>query len=526
MPYRQTGEFSKLVLDYIDQDPALVSFFSFPPTLQGIQKAIEKRGKTPANRKVLVEQLKKQYGSVNAAELVKKNIEALLSENTFTITTAHQNNLLTGPLYFIYKIIHTIRVAEQLNAAFPKEHFVPVFYLGTEDADLEELNHIWLNEEKLEWKTDQRGAVGRMTIDKQLSILIDRISGQLSVQTYGPEIIQLLRNCYKEGSNIQQATFEFVNSLFSEYGLIIIMPDNSELKKLFSAIIEDELVNQVSGKIVGTTLNKLEELGYKAQAHPREINLFYITDGMRERIVQEKDEFSVRNSDIKFTRKELIKELRDHPERFSPNVILRGLYQEMILPNIAFIGGGGELSYWLQFKDLFEHYKISFPVLLLRNSFLVIGKRLQEMITKLGFTGEDFFQSEQDLMTKFVLKSNGKNIQLNGGLSETEKLYGDLKKQATSVDSSLEKYVDALKVRTLNRLKELEKKMLRAEKRKFTDQQKQIHTIKSKLFPGGELQERQENLLYYYAKWGREFIQQVYQHSLSLEQEFTIIQEK
>jgi uncharacterized protein YllA (UPF0747 family) len=129
-------------------------------------------------------------------------------------------------------------------------------------------------------------------------------------------------------------------------------------------------------------------------------------------------------------------------------------------------------------------------------------------------------------MTKFVLKSNGKNIQLNGGLSETEKLYGDLKKQATSVDSSLEKYVDALKVRTLNRLKELEKKMLRAEKRKFTDQQKQIHTIKSKLFPGGELQERQENLLYYYAKWGREFIQQVYQHSLSLEQEFTIIQEK
>ncbi|MEK6846341.1 MAG: bacillithiol biosynthesis BshC, partial [Nanoarchaeota archaeon] len=273
--------------------------------------------------------------------------------------------------------------------------------------------------------------------------------------------------------------------------------------------------------------------GYKVQANPREINLFYLKDDRRDRVTSLGTKYSVLSTKTEFTKEQLLKELADYPEHFSPNVILRGLYQETILPNIAFIGGGGETAYWLQLKDLFEHYKIPFPVLVLRNSFLIVEKKWQERIAHLGFTVEDFFLPEQELMNKLVAKESKHSTKLNlpdrqagGSLTELEQMYESFKKQAAAVDSSLEKHVSALKQQTVYRLQELEKKMLRAEKRKFADQQRQIHAIKEHLFPGEGLQERRENLSYYYAKWGREFIQQLCQHSLGLEQEFVIICEK
>jgi len=270
----------------------------------------------------------------------------------------------------------------------------------------------------------------------------------------------------------------------------------------------------------------LQGAGYKAQANPREINLFYLKNDLRGRIENIKGKFTIHDSRFTFSEDEMLKELKEHPERFSPNVILRGLYQETILPNIAFIGGAGETAYWLQLKDLFDHYKIPFPVLVLRNSFLIVEKKWQEKIAHLGFTVEDFFLPEQELLNKLVIKESKNETKLNGSLTELEQLYETFKKQAGKVDSTLEQHVDALKLRTVYRLQELEKKMLRAEKRKFTDQRRQIHTIKEHLFPGNGLQERYKNLSYYYAKWGKEFIQQLYQQSPGLEQEFVMVREK
>lgn len=533
LPYRQTRAFSKIALDYIDQAAALKPFFTHPPTLQGIQKAIEARKQFATDRKGLVQELRKQYEGVETSDKVKKNIEALLSADTFTITSAHQNNIFTGPLYFIYKIVHAIKLAEHLKASLPKQNFVPVFYIGTEDADLDELNHIYLGGEKLVWETEQTGAVGRMKIDKALLILIESMESQLSVLPNGNEIITLLKKYYKEGITVQNATFQFVNNLFADYGLIVLLPDNAALKKQMTAIFEDDLLHQTASGIVEKTAERLQGAGYKVQANPREINLFYLKEDKRERIVKQGTRYlptgqagKAQGASLDLSEAELKDELRNHPERFSPNVILRGLYQEMILPNIAFIGGAGETAYWLQLKDLFNHYKILFPVLVLRNSFLIVEEKWQERISHLGFTAEDFFLPEQELMNSLVAKESKNETKLNGSLTELEQLYESFKKQAAAVDKTLEKHVSALKQQTVYRLQELEKKMLRAEKRKFTDQQRQIHSIKEHLFPGNGLQERRENLSYYYAKWGREFIQQLCQHSLGLEQEFVIYLEK
>ena len=244
LPYRQTGAFSKIALDYIDQAAALKPFFTHPPTIKGIQKAIEERKKITADRKTLIQELKKQYEGVETSDKVRKNIESLLSADTFTITTAHQNNIFTGPLYFIYKIVHAIKLADHLKVSLPKQNFVPVFYIGSEDADLDELNHIYLGGEKLVWETKQTGAVGRMKVDKGLIKLIGLMEGQLSVLPNGNEIIAQLKQYYKEGTSIQDATFSLVNNLFAEYGLVVLLPDNAALKKQMTFVFQDDLLHQ------------------------------------------------------------------------------------------------------------------------------------------------------------------------------------------------------------------------------------------------------------------------------------------
>lgn len=522
LSYRQTGAFSKIVLDYLDQSENLSSFFSYPPSTEGVKKAIEGRKQFPVNREVLVQELKKQYEVVSAGKEVNENIEALLSPGTFTITTAHQNNIFTGPFYFIYKILHAIKLADHLSKALPQYKFVPVYYIGSEDADLAELNHINLNGEKLTWNTKQTGAVGRMKIDQDFLKLINAIEGQLAVLPHGNDAVALVRDSYRLGDDIQTATFKMVHALFAFYGLIVLLPDNAALKNQMVQIFEDDLVHQTASGIVAKTSAKLGEL-YKVQAHPRDINLFYLKDDLRERIEIKNDRYEVLNSKISFSKKEILAELKEHPERFSPNVILRGLYQETILPNIIFIGGGGELAYWLELKELFVHYKVPYPIQVLRNSFLILEKKWKEKIDKLGFSIEEIFLPELELIKNFVTRETDKKVELNGTLSATEQLYESIKKQAASIDITLEKHVDSLKTVTLHRLRELEKKMLRAEKRKFADQHRQIHVIKEKLFPGDGLQERIDNMLYYYAKWGADFIQKLYEHSLTLEQQFVVL---
>jgi bacillithiol biosynthesis cysteine-adding enzyme BshC len=522
LSYRQTGVFSKIATDYADSPGSFGSFIAHEPNLAGIEKAIEARREFPTNRTKLVEQLRIQYRSVAPEPAVQKNIEALLSSDTFTITTAHQNNIFTGPLYFIYKIIHAIKLADHLDRVLPGKKFVPVYYIGSEDADLAELNHIYLDGEKLVWNTKQTGAVGRMILDGDFGKIVRAIEGQLSVLPYGNEVVSILKDAYSQGDSLQHATFKMVNALFASYGLIVLLPDNAALKQTMIPVFEDDLLHQTASSIVGETSARLEKL-YKVQAHPREINLFYLDGDKRERIEADAGQYKVLNTDIRFNEEELLAELKQHPEKFSPNVILRGIYQETILPNIAFIGGGGELAYWLELKDLFDHYHVPFPVQVLRNSFLILEKKWQEKIDKLGFTAAEIFQPEQQLLNELVKRNTDQKLELNGTLSATEQIYDSIRQQAAAIDRTLEKHVEALKTVTLYRLRELEKKMLRAEKRKYTEQQRHIQQLKEKLFPGKGLQERHDNMLYYFAKWGRGFLRALYDHSLTLEQEFVIL---
>lgn len=525
IPYSQTGKFTKIVLDYIDQAPELKSFYEHPVNIEGIKSAISQRKIFNSNRKLLAEQFEIQYKDLSDSDKVKDNIRALLSEKTFTICTAHQPNIFTGHLYFIYKILHVIKIADSLKKQLPEYNFVPVFFMGSEDADLEELNHIVIDGKKYQWETKQTGAVGRMKVDDNLLKLIDEISGRLSVEKYGKTIISLIRACFTKNKTIEQATFLLVHQLFKEYGLLILLPDNTAYKKEMISIFEEDIFNHTSSKIVNDTSKKIAEK-YKAQAYPREINLFYLKDNLRNRIVPVDDHFVVHDSEIVFTKDEIKNELKLRPERFSPNVILRGLFQEIILPNIAFVGGGGELAYWLQLKDLFQNFKAPFPVLIVRNSFLIIDEKYQALLKKLNLNPVDLFKGESILFDKIVNEESKSALNLNNEKIQFQEVYEKIKKLVKEIDITLQQHTDALETKHLKTLSALEKKMLRAEKRKFTVQKNQLAKLFSALFPDGGLQERTENFMLFYSRWGNEFIKILYKNSLTLEQEFcTIVSE-
>ncbi|MBO9593470.1 MAG: bacillithiol biosynthesis cysteine-adding enzyme BshC [Niabella sp.] len=524
LSYAETGFFSKLVSDYLNEDAQLKPFYEEFPSVPAIGNAIERRKAVTTNRALLVRALRQQYNAVPVSDQVTANLALLEKETTFTTITAHQPNIFTGPFYFIYKILHAIRLAAQCKKSYPEYDFVPVYYMGSEDADLDELGHFFIDGQKMVWNTDQTGAVGRMKVDKGLIELLNRIEAQTGVLPYGNEIAGALRTCYKPGRSIQEATFAFVHFLFARYGLIVVIPDNAELKSVAAGLFKDELRNSRSAAMVAATAAQLTAAGYKVQAHSREINLFYLTDQGRHRIERSGDRWNVVDTSFSFSEAAIMQEVDAHPERFSPNVILRPVFQEMILPNLLFIGGGGELAYWIQLKKIFEHYQVPYPLLVLRNSLLLINPGQAALVQKLGYKPIQLFQPLHDLKNDWVRAHSEQNLSVEASLDKIRQLYADLKAQAAPVDGTLLQHIAALETNTSRRIAELGKKLLRAEKRNHQDAMNQVTKLKAQLFPLNNLQERIENFIPFYAQYGPALIDTLYQHALGLEQEFVVLE--
>jgi len=525
LSYQETGSFSAIACDYLEDQSALKPFFEHSVSIEGIKSAIRDRQAFPTKRKMLVEELRKQYKELPTNPLVMENISRLLDENCFTITTAHQPAIFTGTLYFVYKILHSIRLASYLGQQLPAYQFVPVFFMGSEDADLDELGKIYLGHEEIVWDTKQTGAVGRMK-PEGLDKIILRLEGEFSVLPGGPELIGFLKESYLSSGTVQEATLKLVHALFSRYGLLVVIPDNDRFKEVMSKVFADDLFEQIPSRIVEGTVERLSA-NYKVQANPRDINLFYLRDQIRERIVlRDNGCYGILSGPWNFSKQELADELREFPGRFSPNVILRGLFQSILLPDLVFIGGSGELSYWMELVDLFRHYQVPYPVLLLRNSFLIINRRWSEKIRKMDLSPLQFAQAGEDLLEMLVRKESLHQLKLQAEIGEARHYYEKIKGVAHRIDATLAQHVEALQAKALNGLQELEKKLLKAEKRRFDDQRRQIEEIRSALFPQGQLQERIENFMPYYAQWGRSFLDALYQHSLALEQRFTVLEEQ
>lgn len=522
LDYASTGAFSPLVADYLSDAPALRPFRSHTSDMQGIRAAVAARRSAQPDRSLLQKAIRDTHATMLMTPAQQAHLEALADDRTFTVCTAHQPNILSGYLYFVYKILHTIRLAADCAREMPDCRFVPVFWMGSEDNDLEELGQIRLHGEKLTWKTTQKGAVGRMKVDQPLLDLIQRIAGTLGVEAHGLETIDMLQDAYRKGITVAEATFRLIQHLFGEFGLLVLQPDHADLKRAMVPAFREELTGQASHRMVEPVAQALDAI-HKAQVHPREINLFWLDDDVRGRIIPVGDRFIVDGTDLSFTGPEILAALESDPGRFSPNVVLRALYQETVLPGVAFIGGGSEVAYWLELKRLFDHFGVPFPVLILRNSFLLTEAEDRRLVKASGWTVHDLFQDPRALMDDLSRRLSSHSLEMDPEIREAERFYQLLSERAGAIDPTLVGHVQALRSKAVDRLRSLGPKLLRAERRKHAEAERRLLKIRARLFPGGSLQERYDNILPYLARHGRGVLHAILEASRGCDMRFGII---
>ncbi|PHR46708.1 MAG: bacillithiol biosynthesis cysteine-adding enzyme BshC [Fluviicola sp.] len=497
-----TTYFSKTANDLVYSQGDLNKYIEAPYTLEEFKNQIKKKSSnfSARQREVLVDQLMKQHEDFKDLNSVQSNIQSLSKENTFTVTTGHQLNLFGGPLYVAYKIAHVIRLAEKLKETYPDYNFVPVFWMASEDHDFEEINHIHLFNDKISWDTDKKGAVGRFElndIDDFKEQLLEKFGNNESFSEY-------LNQFYSDkDKNLAAATRRFVLDLFGDKGLVTLDGDSKELKELFSPVIKEELKKGFSGEAVSKTTEMLLEDGYKDQVHPREINLFYLSNQSRERIIKN-DDGSYTAGDKSWKKDEILDEVESKPERFSPNVILRPVYQETILPNLSYLGGGGEMAYWLQLKGVFDHLNLTYPLIAVRNSIQIFDGISQKKMKKLDLSPKDMFKSIHENKKQFVLEQDQEELDFSEIESVGEELISKMEGLVSKVDRSLEAFAKSESVKINKQMDHLKQKLIRHQKKQHDDAMNQMENLYERLFPRNGLQERFETIIPLLAKHGKQ----------------------
>jgi bacillithiol synthase len=529
--FSKTNSFPQIFLDYIGHKDSLTPFYKYTPDISSFKKVIEDKSKDVINRPVLVEVLKEQHAGLQSNPKQTENINSLLSDKTFTVTTGHQLSIFTGPLYSIYKILSVIKLARELKKNYPDNSFVPVFWMVTEDHDFEEINHINIFGKKIVWNpAGQQALTGKVPAGglkcEEMEGLIDEVKGMIGESENSAYLINLFRAAYSEQNTLAEATRIIMNALFGKYGLVVLDASDKRLKNVFKDIMKEELQQSSSCKNVVDTITKFELLGYKAQVNPREINLFYLGEGKRNRIVKEEGGYAVLDAAKKFTEAEIFSELESHPERFSPNVVLRPLYQEKILPNLAYVGGPGETSYWLEYRRMFEYFKVNYPVLAIRNCAMWLDQGASSRMDKLSVSAEEIFLETESLVKVFFDKKFDHAFSLDDEAKQIENVFATLVDKAAAVDVTLKSSVEAEKQKQLSGLKHIEDKMIRAQKKKHETAISQVRKLKEKLFPEGSLQERYENFIPYYAKHGEKYFDMLLDNFDALPQKFLVLSEE
>ena len=519
--YQDSGYFSPLMNDYLNQKDTLHSLYNRFPVLENFENQILEKSANfdNASRVTLVKALQEQYSKIEITALTAQNIDFLKAATTFTVTTGHQLNLFSGPLYFLYKIISTINLTKELKAKHPDKNFVPVYWMATEDHDFEEINYFNFKGKKFRWNKGSTGPVGRLSTEG-LAEFFEIYQQELGTSTNAEYLKKVFTKSYLDHDNLADATRYLANELFGPYGLVIIDADNKDLKRNFIPYIKEELLQQTSYKAVLETTEQLK--AYNIQVNPREINLFYIEDTLRERIVVENGVYKVNNTKIEFTTEQILALLDSNPERFSPNVIMRPLYQEVILPNLCYIGGGGEIAYWLELKSFFDAVKVTFPMLLVRNSVLLATEKQAKKATKLDLTWTDLFAKQLELINQKTAHLSEFSIDMSPLKEQLKHQFEALHAITKHTDESFTGAVKAQETKQIKGLDNLEKRLLRAQKRKLADVLERVTDLQNELFPNKSLQERQTNFSEFYVESGEKLIPALIAQLKPLEQNFTI----
>jgi len=497
----------QLIKDFLRDDLPEFSGITFSKEHLNHKIPEKQKSFSADQRNILSEVMKAQHSALTLYEKQKFNLKSIGEENTFTITTGHQLNLFTGPVFFIYKILQTIKLAENCKNIFPDHHFVPVFWMATEDHDFDEINHFRTTRNYYEISAKSGGAVGRIILE-DLSF-IDEFESEFKDSVYGTELILMMKKAYQKGRTLSEATRILVQEIFGEYGLLILDGDDSRLKSEMQETFKSELLGNALFENSQEKVEFLRSKYGKVQVNPREINLFYLSE-TRNRIEKIGDKFQILDTNFSFTEEEILNELQEHPERFSPNALMRPVYQETILPNLCYIGGNAEVMYWLELFDYFERLSLPFPVLLPRNSMLFLSEKNLKKMNNLGLKIQDFFKNFAELTKDFVLNDNEILSLLNNQEKLLKEHFDKLKTKASETDKTFFNLVEAEEKRQLKSFDKMRKRLLRAEKMKNSEKLERMEELFLEVHPCRNWQERVFNFSVFFAEEGKEWLQNCY----------------
>ena len=502
--FQDIDSIPQLVKDFLNQK--IEGFEGNTFSLHHFKNKIDEKQNTftKQQRASLAAVLENQLSDLMLSAKQKQNLQDIKLENTFTITTGHQLNLFSGPVFFVYKILQTIKTCSYLKDNFPEFNFVPVYWMASEDHDFAEINHFKTENNYYEINEKSGGAVGRIPVSD--TFFISEFEKEFKDFVFGTEMILMLKESYKAGNTLTQAIQILVNRLFSDFGLLILDGDSKDLKTQMKQTFRDELLNFNLYETSKEKVNLLTDKYGKVQVNPREINLFYLTE-TRDRIDFNGKKYVIVDKNIQFTQDEILQELENHPEKFSPNALMRPVYQETILPNLAYIGGNAEIMYWLELKDYFTKIKLPFPILIPRNSMLFLNKKTLGKIEKLQLNIEDFFKNFTAITNNKIL-DNHEILQL---LEEKENIlqqqFSELKRVSETTEKSFGNMVKAEEVRQMKSFERFKKRLLHAEKIKQKELLERLENLFLEVHPSKNWQERVYNFSVFFADHGTAWLE-------------------
>lgn len=529
IPYSSLPSYSGLFLDYINNFDLLRKFYDYDYSkYEEFRRCIELKKDTYLNQKIffrndICEILRDQNIIFKSGEKTFQNIQLLNSHDTYAVVTGQQLGFLSGPFYTILKAINTIQLSDKLNREFTDCKFVPVFWLEADDHDFPEINNVSVISKEnvirkvsyFEKGTEQEKYLkpaGNILLDEFIHRFTDELEASLNKTDFTEEIFHKIREAYKPGTDLKTAFAVFMNSLITDKGIIFIDPSDPKIKNYLKPVFRKELMNspQTCEAVINTSVEL--EKNYLAQVKPKAINLFYIHEGNRYLLEpREGGIYALKNSRQKFSGEELYEILENNPERFSWNVVTRPVCQDYLLPTIAYIGGPSEIAYFGQFKDVYDLFGITMPVIYPRTSVTVIENRVKNFLEKYSISFEELFKPGE--LSKKLLKNDS-------GI-DTEELFSNMKEELRAVFYTYEKElsgIDAIQTASFAKRNQQFIDSLDIAKDKYTAlHAKQNEVISGQLgkalmyvFPEETFQERVLNVIYFLNKYGMQFIEKIY----------------
>ena len=493
----ETGMLTATTKAFVEQTAEMKALLGEQHPYFSFEKAIAGKANFPAeNRQRLHDQLHQQYSAIAKKEHVDvkvwNNIELLKASNTFTVCSGQQLHLFFGPAFVIYKILALVDYCEALKAEYPDKNFVPVYWPASEDHDFDEIKNTKLFNQTFTWDAMPGDACGRLKTDRVKEV-IEAISSKVNLNEEQSKLLSEFEAIYSSSENLSEATIRVVNAFMGAYGVICVNGDNKVFKQEFTPVIEQDLVEQSNYTDFEEVSKTMLEKGFSTQLNVRPINCFYLHGGKRQRIVLEDNVYKCLDGSSIAEASAIKAHIAEFPERFSPNAMLRPLYQETILPNIAYLGGNAEITYWIQLHKVMANNKISHPTLVLRPSVWISPQKTMQWLEKRHISPLQVLTSKSDEELLEILTGNV--LDLSAEIAAFNELRSKIQNlTAQNVSSELKPLVEAGKVYEKH-LKNVDKAIIEAGIQKSGQEFEKLKDIKLNLFNINSIQERKVDSL-------------------------------